>query len=131
MPIGDPRSSVVSSLSSRLLALALILTATGIVCGVVRAQEKAKLPGDDWIPLIQRRRSERLDQDRQRELDGRGWVDPRKRPDQDYGYLQTDKDYKDFQLSLRFKCVGDGNSGVFFHSEFKPGTADVTQGNAV
>jgi hypothetical protein len=46
----------------------------------------------------------------------------------DYGYLQTERDYKDFQLSLRFKCVGDGNSGVFFHSAFKPGTADVTQG---
>jgi hypothetical protein len=24
--------------------------------------------------------------------------------------------------------VGDGNSGVFFHSAFNPGTADVTQG---
>ncbi len=31
-------------------------------------------------------------------------------------------------MSLRFKCEGDGNSGVFFHVEFKPGTADVTQG---
>ena len=39
-----------------------------------------------------------------------------------YGYLQTAKDYKDFQLSLRFKCVGNGNSGVFFHTRFKPGT---------
>jgi hypothetical protein len=46
----------------------------------------------------------------------------------DYGYLQTTKDYKDFQLALRFKCVGDGNSGVFFHTRFKPGTADVSQG---
>ncbi len=46
----------------------------------------------------------------------------------DYGYLQTTKDYKDFQLSLRFRCVGDGNSGVFFHTRFKPGTADVSQG---
>ena len=46
----------------------------------------------------------------------------------DYGYLQTAKDYKDFQLSLRFKCVGDGNSGVFFHTRFKPGTANVSQG---
>jgi hypothetical protein len=46
----------------------------------------------------------------------------------DYGYLQTVKDYKDFQLALRFKCVGDGNSGVFFHTRFKPGTADVSQG---
>ena len=46
----------------------------------------------------------------------------------DYGYLQTNKDYKDFQLSLRFKCVGDGNSGVFFHTAFTPGTVDVSQG---
>lgn len=46
----------------------------------------------------------------------------------DYGYLQTEKPYKDFQLSLQFKCEGDGNSGVFFHTDFKPGTADVTKG---
>jgi len=45
-----------------------------------------------------------------------------------YGYLQTEKSYKDFQLSLRFKCEGDGNSGVFFHVWFKEGTADVTKG---
>ena len=46
----------------------------------------------------------------------------------EYGYLQTVKKYKDFHLSLRFKCVGDGNSGVFFHTAFKAGTADVSQG---
>lgn len=46
----------------------------------------------------------------------------------DYGYLQTEKSYKDFQLSLQFKCEGDGNSGVFFHTAFKPGTAEITQG---
>ena len=45
-----------------------------------------------------------------------------------YGYLKTEKNYKDFELSLRFKCEGDGNSGVFFHVDFKPGTAEVSQG---
>ncbi len=45
-----------------------------------------------------------------------------------YGYLQTEKTYKDFELSLRFKCEKSGNSGVFFHTQFKPGTADVSQG---
>ena len=45
-----------------------------------------------------------------------------------YGYLKTEKNYKDFVLSLHFKCEGDGNSGVFFHSDFKPGTSDVSQG---
>jgi hypothetical protein len=47
---------------------------------------------------------------------------------QAYGYLQTDKSYKDFELSLRFKCEGDGNSGVFYHVWFKPGTPTVTKG---
>jgi hypothetical protein len=46
----------------------------------------------------------------------------------DYGYLKTARNYKDFELSLRFKCEADGNSGVFFHADFKPGTADVSQG---
>ena len=46
----------------------------------------------------------------------------------DYGYLKTEKDYVDFHLSLRFRCEGDGNSGVFFHVDFKPGTADVSKG---
>lgn len=46
----------------------------------------------------------------------------------DYGYLQTEKTYKDFELSLRFRCEANGNSGVFFHTNFKPGTADVSQG---
>jgi len=46
----------------------------------------------------------------------------------EYGYLKTEKNYKDFELTLRFKCEAEGNSGVFFHSEFKPGTATITQG---
>lgn len=45
-----------------------------------------------------------------------------------YGYLQTKKSYKDFEVSLRFKCNGQGNSGLFFHVGFKPGTPDVSQG---
>jgi hypothetical protein len=41
-----------------------------------------------------------------------------------YGYLSTDKEYKDFVLRLEFKLDGDGNSGVFFRSTIK-GT-DIT-----
>src|SRR5436190_20833589 len=43
----------------------------------------------------------------------------------DYGYLRTEKKYKDFHLSLRFKCEAEGNSGVFVHSEFKEGTVTI------
>ena len=45
-----------------------------------------------------------------------------------YGYLETEKEYKDFWLSLRFKLEGNGNSGVFVHSKFKEGSVDIAQG---
>ena len=37
-------------------------------------------------------------------------------PKAEYGYLATEKFYKDFILSLEFKQEEDGNSGVFFRS---------------
>lgn len=49
----------------------------------------------------------------------------------EYGYLATEKSYRDFEFSLRFKCEADGNSGVYFHSAFKEGTATVTAGRQV
>ncbi len=45
-----------------------------------------------------------------------------------YGYLRTEKRYRDFQMSLRFRCEGDGNSGLFFRTDFEPGTANVQHG---
>ena len=37
-------------------------------------------------------------------------------PDKEYGYLATEKKFKDFELKLEFKQSADGNSGVFFRS---------------
>ena len=37
-------------------------------------------------------------------------------PDQQYGYLATDKYYDDFELTLEFKQEANGNSGVFVRS---------------
>lgn len=37
-------------------------------------------------------------------------------PDKEYGYLATEKSYKDFDLSVDFLQEADGNSGVFFRS---------------
>ena len=37
-------------------------------------------------------------------------------PDKQYGYLATDKNFKDFELTLEFKQESNGNSGVFFRS---------------
>jgi hypothetical protein len=38
-------------------------------------------------------------------------------PDKQYGYLATEKEFKDFELTLMFKQESNGNSGVFFHSQ--------------
>ena len=89
---------------------------------------RPKLPGEDWIQLFNGK-------------DLGGWVNVGNEKwnveegtihgmatSKSYGYLKTDKSYKDFHLSLRFKCEGNGNSGVFFHTDFKPGTSDVSQG---
>jgi hypothetical protein len=89
---------------------------------------RPKLPGEDWVSLFNGQ-------------DLNGWVKigqeswtvedgiiHGKGLTKDYGYLQTEKAYQDFQLSLKFRCEGDGNSGVFFHTAFKPGTAEITQG---
>lgn len=43
-------------------------------------------------------------------------------PDAAYGYLATEKQYKDFELSVDFKQSADGNSGIFFRSSLD-GTA--------
>jgi hypothetical protein len=37
-------------------------------------------------------------------------------PDKQYGYLATEKFYKNFDLTLEFLQEADGNSGVFFRS---------------
>jgi hypothetical protein len=103
-----------------------------LLCGVplVFAQRTPRpvLPGEDWVQLFNGK-------------DLTGWTEIGKEKwvvdngtihgqaiSREYGYLRTAKNYKDFHLSLRFKCEGDGNSGVFFHSEFKPGTPTITQG---
>ena len=34
----------------------------------------------------------------------------------EYGYLSTEKTYRDFELKAKFKAEGTGNSGIFYHS---------------
>lgn len=41
-----------------------------------------------------------------------------------YGYLATEKTYRDFEMKGKFKAEGNGNSGIFYHAEIK-GT-DIT-----
>lgn len=41
-------------------------------------------------------------------------------PDKQYGYLATNDYYKDFDLTLKFKQLANGNSGVFFRTFVEP-----------
>ncbi|MGV3502969.1 MAG: 3-keto-disaccharide hydrolase [Adhaeribacter sp.] len=40
-------------------------------------------------------------------------------PDKEYGYLATEKTYKDFEVDVDFKQEADGNSGLFFRSSLE------------
>ena len=40
-------------------------------------------------------------------------------PDEEYGYLSTDKSYYNFEIELEFLQEANGNSGVFFRSTFE------------
>jgi len=40
-------------------------------------------------------------------------------PDKKYGYLSTNKNYKNFELKLQFKQEANGNSGVFIRSSIE------------
>lgn len=108
---------------NRVLMFALLCT-----MAATAQNSKPKLPGEDWVSLFNGK-------------DLNGWINVGKEKWQvedgtihgmaiskEYGYLRTEKNYKDFHLSLKFKCEGDGNSGVFFRVEFKPGTPEVIQG---
>ena len=40
-------------------------------------------------------------------------------PDKEYGYLGTERTFKDFELTVEFKQEADGNSGIFFRSSIE------------
>lgn len=40
-------------------------------------------------------------------------------PDQAYGYLGTEREFKNFELTIEFKQGANGNSGVFFRSSIE------------
>jgi hypothetical protein len=40
-------------------------------------------------------------------------------PDKEYGYLGTNREFKNFDLTLEFKQGAEGNSGVFFRSSIE------------
>ena len=84
-----------------------------------------KLPGEDWVPLFNG-----VDFSGWRKVGKESWtvedsVIHGRGLTKEYGYLATEKNYKDFHVFLRFLCVGPGNSGVYLHSSFKGETVNI------
>ena len=84
-----------------------------------------KLPGEDWVSLFNG-----SDLTGWKQAGHEKWVVENgtiygEGQTKQYGYLATEKTYKDFHLFLRFQCVGPGNSGVYLRSRFKPDTVDI------
>ncbi len=48
-----------------------------------------------------------------------------------YGYLATEKSYRDFHFSIRFKCEAEGNSGVYIHTKFEGDTPKIIAGRQI
>ena len=126
--ISTVRCHKAKATSRRVLSGFLVMAALigGAACA--NAQTKTRLPGEDWINLFNG-----TDLTGWTRIGAESWTVEDgllhgKGLTKEYGYLETDKNYKDFQMSLRFKCVGDGNSGVFFHTGFKPNSVDATTG---
>jgi hypothetical protein len=90
------RRAIHSPRAPRRLALALIVIVVGVLSCVVSGQEKVRLPGEDWIRLFNGN-----DLSGWTKIGNESWTVEEglihgKGLTQDYGYLQTEKDYKDF-----------------------------------
>jgi hypothetical protein len=107
------------------------LSLSFLICSCLFAQtpkNRAPLPNEQWVSMFDGKTLDGWDMVGKEKWEVKDGEIHGQAVTKEYGYLQTKKNFKDFHLSLRFKCVGDGNSGVFFHTAFKPGTADVSQG---
>src|SRR5882757_6264763 len=114
-------------LSSVAVATVGIIT-TAFIAVAQTPKNRAPLPNEQWVSLFNGKDLTGWDQVGKEKWTVEDGLIHGKAVTKEYGYLQTAKDYKDFHMALRFKCIADGNSGVFVHSRFKPGTADVSQG---
>lgn len=91
-------------------------------------RKKVKAPDTGWVSLFNGRDlsgwvkvGEEVWEVENGTIHGRGVT-------KNYGYLRTEKKYKDFHLAIRFKCEADGNSGVFFRAEFLPDSVRLEHG---
>lgn len=111
----------------RFLTVAVLCAAAAAIL-LAQLPKGVRPPGEDWVQLFNGKDLTGWNPVGKEEWTVADGVLIGRAVTKEYGYLETARDYRNFQLSLKFKCIGTGNSGVYFHTRFKPGTADVSQG---
>jgi hypothetical protein len=114
----------------RVLVLTLLAAVAG---GVLQAQpsNRPKTLAPEWVSLFNGKDLSgwrKVGQERWTVVDGAIFGEGITK---EYGYLATEKSYRDFHLRLSFKCEADGNSGVYIHTAFEGNTPKVTAGRQV
>jgi len=109
----------------------LVITSATVLCAAVVLGQKSQELSPKWEALFNGRDLSGWNKVGQEKwivedgaIYGEGITDQ-------YGYLATENTYQDFDLSLRFKCEASGNSGVFIHTTFEPGTPKVIKGRQI
>ena len=109
----------------------LVIITVTLLCGAAVVGQNARKLGPKWEPLFNGHDLsgwKKIGKEKWIVEDGaiygEGITD-------EYGYLATVKTYQDFDLTLRFKCEASGNSGVFIHTTFEPGTPKVIKGRQI
>ncbi|MFZ5925922.1 MAG: 3-keto-disaccharide hydrolase [Acidobacteriota bacterium] len=105
-----------------------VLCAAAAAILLAQLPKGVRPPGEDWVQLFNGKDLTGWNPVGKEEWTVADGVLIGRAVTKEYGYLETARDYRNFQLSLKFKCIGTGNSGIYFHTRFKPGTADVSQG---
>lgn len=105
-------------LSALLIAAAALLPARADAGGLVLLAPPSSALADEppWVPLFNGRDLAGWKAHGQERWVAEGGEILGETLTKEYGYLATEKSYRDFELSAQFKAEGSGNSGIFFHS---------------
>ena len=113
-------------------AIGIALLSLALVAGLfAQDRPRPRVLGSEWVSLFNGKDLtgwKKVGQERWDVIDGaiygQGITDA-------YGYLATEESYRDFHLSLRFKCEADGNSGVYIHTAFEGDSPRVIAGRQI
>ena len=114
----------------RLTAIA-VLTVSLVGSLAAQNRPRARVLGPEWVSLFNGKDLsgwKKVGKERWEVIDGaifgQGITE-------EYGYLATEDSFRDFHLSLRFKCEADGNSGVYIHTAFEGDTPRIVAGRQI